>query len=197
MPRCSASEGEEIRTSSPAMRIVPESGWYIPDRMFINVVLPAPFSPRTAWISPGQRSSEMRLLAKTGPNRLVMSRISTMGRRSECRICSATRRAVSELSACFAICAIVAFRSPLLPVVVRGEGVTLVLLRIVRVEDLAADLFRDVLDSSHRVEQLQWIGVQTHQYFVFQVMSSVGRVDGKDHWRRVTARTQDDREVTS
>ena len=45
----------------------------------MSVVLPAPFSPRTAWISPGQRSSETRSLARTGPKRLVMSRISTMG----------------------------------------------------------------------------------------------------------------------
>ncbi len=33
--------------------------------IFINVDLPAPFSPSTAWISPGATASEMSLFATT------------------------------------------------------------------------------------------------------------------------------------
>src|SRR5438132_11615445 len=47
--------------------------------MFIRVVLPAPFSPRRAWISPCLRSRSMRSLATTPGQRLVMPLISSFG----------------------------------------------------------------------------------------------------------------------
>src|SRR5215211_4465525 len=47
--------------------------------MFIRVDLPAPFSPRRAWISPGRTSRSMWSLARTPGNRLVMPRISRAG----------------------------------------------------------------------------------------------------------------------
>jgi len=40
--------------------------------IFIRVDLPAPFSPSTAWISPGCTAREMSLLATTAGYRLVM-----------------------------------------------------------------------------------------------------------------------------
>jgi len=40
--------------------------------IFIRVDLPAPFSPSTAWISPGATLREMSLLATTAGYRLVM-----------------------------------------------------------------------------------------------------------------------------
>src|SRR5919201_6612592 len=50
--------------------------------MFISVVLPAPFSPRRAWISPARTSKLMSSLARTPGKRLVMPRISSAGGRS-------------------------------------------------------------------------------------------------------------------
>ena len=59
--------------ASPSMRISPESGRYRPDRMFIRVVLPAPFSPSRPRTSPRSAEIEIRSLARTPGNRLVMS----------------------------------------------------------------------------------------------------------------------------
>jgi hypothetical protein len=39
----------------PSTRTTP-SGRYRPARTFMSVLLPAPFSPRSAWISPARRS---------------------------------------------------------------------------------------------------------------------------------------------
>ena len=41
-----ASFGEAIAAGWPLIRISPSSGWYMPYRIFINVLLPAPFSPK-------------------------------------------------------------------------------------------------------------------------------------------------------
>src|SRR5262245_5778871 len=45
--------------------------------MFINVDLPAPFSPRRAWISPRRRSRSTPSLAVSDPKRLTMPRSSS------------------------------------------------------------------------------------------------------------------------
>src|SRR5688500_14777272 len=50
--------------------------------MRIRVVLPAPFSPSKAWISPGRKLKSTRSLANTVPKRLVIPRIATTGSRS-------------------------------------------------------------------------------------------------------------------
>src|SRR5829696_7420199 len=47
--------------------------------MFISVVLPAPFSPSRAWISPGRTSRSIRSLATTPGYRLLIPRISSAG----------------------------------------------------------------------------------------------------------------------
>ena len=45
MPWRIASVGDVIVTSWPLRKMVPSSGWYNPYRIFIRVLLPAPFSP--------------------------------------------------------------------------------------------------------------------------------------------------------
>ena len=52
MPRAVASFGSLIFTASPFFLMMPSSGWYMPKRTLISVLLPAPFSPRSACISP-------------------------------------------------------------------------------------------------------------------------------------------------
>jgi hypothetical protein len=56
IPRAIASDGPLIVTGLPSSRISPSSGLASPYRTFIRVVLPAPFSPSRAWISPGRTS---------------------------------------------------------------------------------------------------------------------------------------------
>ena len=50
--------------------------------MFIRVVLPAPFSPSSAWISPGRTSRSIASLATTPGYRFVIPRISSAGART-------------------------------------------------------------------------------------------------------------------
>ena len=52
IPPAMASLGEWTLIGLPRTMISPSSGWYSPYRIFIRVVLPAPFSPSRAWISP-------------------------------------------------------------------------------------------------------------------------------------------------
>ncbi len=76
-PRSMASCGLAISTGSPNRRISPASGIARPYRMFMRVVLPAPFSPSRAWISPARTSRSMPSLAVTPGYRFVMPRISS------------------------------------------------------------------------------------------------------------------------
>src|SRR5437879_2403832 len=77
MPRAIASAGPWIATGVPSIRISPSSGVTRPYRMFIRVVLPAPFSPRSAWISRSPSSRSIASFASVPPGkRLVMPRIS-------------------------------------------------------------------------------------------------------------------------
>src|ERR1700741_425870 len=59
------------------MKIWPESGRYSPDRMFMSVVLPAPFSPSRPRTLPRSAAIEILSLARTPGNRFVMSRSSS------------------------------------------------------------------------------------------------------------------------
>ncbi|OPZ65175.1 MAG: hypothetical protein BWY85_00750 [Firmicutes bacterium ADurb.Bin506] len=77
IPSAIASAGERIDTRSPLISISPESGRIRPVNMFISVLLPAPFSPRRAWISPRRTHRFAPLLATTPGNRFVTLRIST------------------------------------------------------------------------------------------------------------------------
>ena len=76
MPYFLESSGESIDTSEPLMKILPSSGLYIPESIFISVVLPEPFSPRRARISPDFTVRLTPLFATTLPKVLVMPLIS-------------------------------------------------------------------------------------------------------------------------
>src|SRR5215208_1597346 len=70
MPRRCASAGEERRISSPARWMAPSSGGNTPVTIWMSVDLPAPFSPTSAWISPGRTVRSTPSRATTPPNRL-------------------------------------------------------------------------------------------------------------------------------
>src|ERR687893_2532632 len=52
--------------------IVPASGGWTPQSTFTIVLLPAPFSPRRAWISPASHEYSAPSSATTPPNRLLI-----------------------------------------------------------------------------------------------------------------------------
>src|SRR5438046_3966146 len=87
MPEAMASFGLVNVTSRPSRRIRPSSGWYRPYRMFMSVVLPAPFSPSSAWISPSSTTRSTWSLATTPRNRLVIPSSSSF-RAPYPRVCS-------------------------------------------------------------------------------------------------------------
>src|SRR6266550_835441 len=93
-PARMAATGSAKTLSSSSMKIWPESGLYRPDRMFMSVVLPAPFSPSMPRTLPRSAEIEMWSLARTPGNRFVMSRSSSRigsPRRDKSRPRSATR----------------------------------------------------------------------------------------------------------
>src|SRR5512138_1480314 len=65
--------------SVPAKRIVPESGLRFPASWLMKVVLPAPFGPITACVSPSATSKSMPSLARSAPNCFVSPRTSSIG----------------------------------------------------------------------------------------------------------------------
>ena len=67
MPSWAAVAGVRRSTRAPSTSIVPLSGATVPEATFIRVDLPAPFSPRRAWISPAATSSVTSVRARTGP----------------------------------------------------------------------------------------------------------------------------------
>ena len=71
-PRWLASCGEAGRYGWPCSTIVPSSGCSAPARMFMSVLLPAPFSPMSAWTSPEFREKPTPSSATVGPKRLRM-----------------------------------------------------------------------------------------------------------------------------
>jgi hypothetical protein len=56
--------------TTPPMPTSPSSGASAPDAMLINVDLPAPFSPTSAWISPGRQLNVTPVSAGLPPNAL-------------------------------------------------------------------------------------------------------------------------------
>ena len=70
-----AGLGRAVRSAigSPSSRIVPLSGWWTPARILTSVLLPAPFSPTSAWTSPARRSSETSSSAWVAPNRFEIA----------------------------------------------------------------------------------------------------------------------------
>src|SRR5215210_3272841 len=79
MPRAFDSAGVENLTTSPRSSISPSSGVWTPERIFIRVLLPAPFSPTSPWISPGNSSKSTLSSAVAPPNRLVTPRNARIG----------------------------------------------------------------------------------------------------------------------
>ena len=79
MPRSMASPESSKCTCSPRTRMVPLSGRYSPNTMFIRVLLPAPFSPSRQWISPWFRVRLTLSLATTPGKVLVMPSTSSTG----------------------------------------------------------------------------------------------------------------------
>src|SRR4051812_44070779 len=77
MPALIASPGSRNDTGLSSSRISPSSGWYSPNRTFMRVVLPAPFSPSRAWISPGSTVRLTSRLAITPGKRFVIPRSSS------------------------------------------------------------------------------------------------------------------------
>ena len=74
MPSLIASAGERMATSFPSRRMDPSSGPWKPERIFMRVLLPAPFSPRMPSMEADLTVSEMPAFAWTGPNVLWMLR---------------------------------------------------------------------------------------------------------------------------
>src|SRR5690242_4121546 len=75
-----ARSGEESAVmSSPAKRTRPESGRSSPASCAISVVLPAPFGPMTACVSPSRISRSMPSLARSAPKLFLRARTSSNG----------------------------------------------------------------------------------------------------------------------
>src|SRR5436190_8329513 len=67
--RARAGAGSRVM-SSPAKRMRPASGCSIPESWLISVVLPAPFGPITACVSPSRTSRSTPSVACSAPNAL-------------------------------------------------------------------------------------------------------------------------------
>ncbi len=69
-PRCLTWSGSPNGRGEPASFTSPESGTTAPPRTLMNVDLPAPFSPSSAWISPRPRSKSTPSRART-PGKVI------------------------------------------------------------------------------------------------------------------------------
>src|SRR5712692_10852278 len=65
--------------SWPVKQMVPASARNSPTSTATRVVLPAPFGPITAWISPGSTASATSLAATRPPKRLVSPAVAKSG----------------------------------------------------------------------------------------------------------------------
>src|SRR5580692_8346028 len=79
MPARRASAGERNVCATPSRTNVPSSAGNTPVRILTSVLLPAPFAPMSAWISPRETVSAADLRATTEPNLLARSRTSSRG----------------------------------------------------------------------------------------------------------------------
>src|SRR5947209_1660423 len=79
MPKRRRTSVDRVSGSSPSIWIVPLVGVSSVVSILIVVVLPAPFGPRKAKISPALTSSEMSLTANTSPYFLTRFAIRIMG----------------------------------------------------------------------------------------------------------------------
>ncbi len=67
-PRSLPSASRRRRSRRSPRRNLPASGRWMPDRIFTSVLLPEPFSPTIAWISPRRSSKSASRSACVGPN---------------------------------------------------------------------------------------------------------------------------------
>ena len=72
MPRARDRPGSMTSTGWPFTTSSPRSGTSAPVMTLIRVDLPAPFSPTSAWTSPGRRSKDTSSSARTPANDLLM-----------------------------------------------------------------------------------------------------------------------------
>src|SRR5262245_36782027 len=76
--------------------MLPASGRTAPARIFISVLLPAPFSPNTAWIEPRPRTSETSRSARVRPKLLLTARTTSRAPASPGRARGVSGTAMSE-----------------------------------------------------------------------------------------------------
>src|SRR5213594_3176983 len=76
-PRRARAGAESAVMSSPAKRTRPRSGSRLPASWLIRVVLPAPFGPMMAWVSPSRISRLTSSLARSAPKLFVRPRTSS------------------------------------------------------------------------------------------------------------------------
>src|SRR5436190_12612383 len=65
--------------SSPAKKMRPLSGTRLPASWLMKVVLPAPFGPMMAWVSPSRTARSMPSVARSAPKALTRLRTSSIG----------------------------------------------------------------------------------------------------------------------
>ena len=78
-PRAGRRAGARAGTAAPSSVMRPASGCSAPERMAINVLLPAPFWPTMAQTSPGKTETSTPSTATVAPNVFRMPRISKRG----------------------------------------------------------------------------------------------------------------------
>ena len=76
-----ASRADRKRVSWPSISKRPENSWCTPAMIFINVLLPAPFSPTRPWIWPAKSAKSTPRRASTPPKLLVICWSLRMGER--------------------------------------------------------------------------------------------------------------------
>src|SRR6266568_247491 len=76
-PRRARAGTDSAVMSSPAKRTRPRSGKRLPASWLIRVVLPAPFGPMIAWVSPSRTSRSTLSLASSAPKLFVRPRTSS------------------------------------------------------------------------------------------------------------------------
>src|SRR3954467_3857644 len=79
MPAAFASAVDLKSTGRPSSRNSPASRWYRPAMILTSVDLPAPFSPTSAWIEPGQGVRSPERSATRGRNDLATPRSTSAG----------------------------------------------------------------------------------------------------------------------
>ena len=76
-PALREASAVKVVSGTPPISTVPEVGGCTPRRIFRIVDLPAPFSPSSAWTSPGRTSRWTSSRARTPPKRMLTLRMRT------------------------------------------------------------------------------------------------------------------------